>query len=107
MSDYSLNDPKITEVLDAGWKIAVRQGPQVAGEMLGNLWDRLLRRPPTLDREVARIRKLYVPVSPKQGRFLYLLARSRKARRIVEFGTSFGLSTVHLAAALRDGGGVC
>jgi predicted O-methyltransferase YrrM len=37
------------------------------------------------------------------GRFLYICAR--KAKRIVEFGTSFGISTIHLACALRDGGG--
>ncbi|MBE7245607.1 MAG: class I SAM-dependent methyltransferase, partial [Actinomycetospora chiangmaiensis] len=36
---------------------------------------------------------------------LYMLARSARARTIVEFGTSFGLSTLHLAAALRDNGG--
>ena len=36
---------------------------------------------------------------------LYILARATKARSIVEFGTSFGLSTLHLAAALRDNGG--
>jgi predicted O-methyltransferase YrrM len=34
-----------------------------------------------------------------------MLARSCKARTIVEFGTSFGISTLHLAAALRDNGG--
>jgi predicted O-methyltransferase YrrM len=34
-----------------------------------------------------------------------VLARSIKARSIVEFGTSFGISTLHLAAALRDNGG--
>jgi predicted O-methyltransferase YrrM len=34
-----------------------------------------------------------------------MLARSSKARTIVEFGTSFGISTLHLAAALRDNGG--
>jgi predicted O-methyltransferase YrrM len=28
-----------------------------------------------------------------------------RARSIVEFGTSFGISTLHLAAALRDNGG--
>ncbi|MCQ4380070.1 class I SAM-dependent methyltransferase, partial [Clostridioides difficile] len=33
------------------------------------------------------------------------LARSGGARSIVEFGTSFGISTLHLAAALRDNGG--
>jgi predicted O-methyltransferase YrrM len=34
-----------------------------------------------------------------------MLARSGGAREIVEFGTSFGISTLHLAAALRDNGG--
>ena len=34
-----------------------------------------------------------------------MLARSVRARTIVEFGTSFGISTLHLAAALRDNGG--
>jgi len=47
----------------------------------------------------------YLNVSPEFGRFLYMCARTRKARRIVEFGTSFGISAIHLACALRDGGG--
>jgi predicted O-methyltransferase YrrM len=34
-----------------------------------------------------------------------MLARSVQVRSIVEFGTSFGISTLHLAAALRDNGG--
>ncbi len=34
-----------------------------------------------------------------------MLARSCRAKTIVEFGTSFGISTLHLAAALRDNGG--
>jgi predicted O-methyltransferase YrrM len=34
-----------------------------------------------------------------------MLARSSRAAAIVEFGTSFGISTLHLAAALRDNGG--
>jgi predicted O-methyltransferase YrrM len=34
-----------------------------------------------------------------------MLARSSNARTIVEFGTSFGISTLHLAAALQDNGG--
>jgi len=44
-------------------------------------------------------------VSRTTGAFLYMLARSMNARTIVEFGTSFGISALHLAAALRDGGG--
>ncbi len=46
-----------------------------------------------------------LPVSRETGQLLYLLARATRARSIVEFGTSFGLSTLHLAAALRDNGG--
>jgi predicted O-methyltransferase YrrM len=44
-------------------------------------------------------------VSRTTGRLLYMLARSVRAQTIVEFGTSFGISTLHLAAALRDNGG--
>jgi predicted O-methyltransferase YrrM len=47
----------------------------------------------------------YLSVSPEFGKFLYMCARTRKAKRIVEFGSSFGISTIHLACALRDGGG--
>ncbi|MEJ1965009.1 MAG: class I SAM-dependent methyltransferase [Gammaproteobacteria bacterium] len=47
----------------------------------------------------------YLAVSPDFGRFLYQCARARGAKRIVEFGTSMGISTIHLAAALRDMGG--
>lgn len=44
-------------------------------------------------------------VSRETGTLLYMLARGCGARSIVEFGTSFGISTLHLAAALRDNGG--
>ncbi|MDP5280855.1 class I SAM-dependent methyltransferase [Sphingomonas sp. DG1-23] len=47
----------------------------------------------------------FLAVSPAYGRFLYAVARACKARRIVEFGTSMGISTLYLAAALRDNGG--
>jgi predicted O-methyltransferase YrrM len=47
----------------------------------------------------------FLNVSADFGRFLYMCARARRAKRIVEFGTSFGISTIYLACALRDGGG--
>jgi predicted O-methyltransferase YrrM len=47
----------------------------------------------------------FLNVAPEYGRFLYQCARARKATRIVEFGTSMGISTIYLAAALRDMGG--
>ncbi len=52
-----------------------------------------------------RLKDLWLPVSPETGALLYMLARSSGAKSIVEFGTSFGISTLHLAAALRDNGG--
>ena len=53
----------------------------------------------------ARLKDVPLPVSRETGTLLYMLARSTGARAIVEFGTSFGISTLHLAAALRDNGG--
>jgi predicted O-methyltransferase YrrM len=51
------------------------------------------------------LKDLWLPVSRDTGKLLYMLACTTNARAIVEFGTSFGLSTLHLAAALRDNGG--
>jgi predicted O-methyltransferase YrrM len=48
--------------------------------------------------------QLYIPVSPEGGRLLYALIRASRPSTVVEFGTSFGISTIHLAAAVRDNG---
>lgn len=50
------------------------------------------------------MKDFYIPVSREQGEFLYLTARAIGASKIVEFGTSFGISTIYLAAAVRDNG---
>ena len=47
----------------------------------------------------------FLAVSPSYGRFLYMCVRASRATRIVEFGTSMGISTIYLAAGLRDNGG--
>jgi predicted O-methyltransferase YrrM len=52
-----------------------------------------------------RMKDIPLAVSRETGALLYMLARSCGARTIVEFGTSLGISTLHLAAALRDNGG--
>ncbi|RKH32128.1 O-methyltransferase [Corallococcus praedator] len=53
----------------------------------------------------AQVSDAYLPVSEALGQLLYALTRARRATTVVEFGTSFGISTLHLAAALRDNGG--
>ncbi|GLH79400.1 hypothetical protein SSBR45G_43090 [Bradyrhizobium sp. SSBR45G] len=52
----------------------------------------------------SQLKDFPLPVSRETGMLLYMLARSVSARSIVEFGTSFGISTLFLAAALRDNG---
>lgn len=47
----------------------------------------------------------YIAISADQGRFVYDLIVERDARHIVEFGTSFGISTLYLAAAAEATGG--
>ena len=49
-----------------------------------------------------RMKDIPLPVSRETGYLLYMLARSTRARHVLEFGTSFGVSTIYLAAALRD-----
>src|SRR5262245_22634915 len=100
----SLDDPKVSRVL-----------ARLHGEARGDLF-RMLGRAPTLVRSVLgkslpaaemsrRFKPGYIPLSPPQGKLLYLTARALDAKRIVEFGTSFGISTLYAAAAARDNGG--
>src|SRR5579864_5556737 len=43
--------------------------------------------------------------SSDKAEFCYMICRAIGARRIFEAGTSFGVSTLYLAAAVRDNGG--
>jgi predicted O-methyltransferase YrrM len=50
-------------------------------------------------------RDVYSGVTEEGGALLYLMARAIQARQVVEFGSSFGISTIYLATAVRDNGG--
>jgi len=52
-----------------------------------------------------RFRKLRISLGPEAGRLAYLVGRTIGARTVVEFGTSFAISTIYLAAAVKDNGG--
>ncbi|MFE9577456.1 O-methyltransferase [Nocardia sp. NPDC006044] len=45
-----------------------------------------------------------MPISARGGTLLYALVRAARPETVVEFGTSFGISTIHLAAAVTDNG---
>jgi predicted O-methyltransferase YrrM len=105
VSDCYLREPRVRAVLERLHREAGRQTLSLARLAPSFVAEMLARRQPSLSEEVSRLKDLYVPVSPKQGQFLYSVARSIRAQRIVEFGTSFGVSTTYLAAAVRDNGG--
>jgi predicted O-methyltransferase YrrM len=44
-------------------------------------------------------------ITEQTGELYYLLTVTRRPRLVVEFGASYGFSTIYLAAALRDAGG--
>ncbi|KAK0222423.1 O-methyltransferase-domain-containing protein [Armillaria nabsnona] len=78
-------------------------------------WDRsdnyhnshLLQKDQTLDFTLQNSEANGLPiiaVSPAQGKFLSLLAKSIGAKRILELGTLGGYSAIHLARALPDDG---
>ena len=102
----SLSDPKLQAVLERlhsaarGDRLRFLRILPVVLPMLLN------RKGPPPAEQAARLKDVYIPLSKAQGRFLYLVARSLGARRIVEFGTSFGISTIYAAAAARDNGGM-
>jgi predicted O-methyltransferase YrrM len=47
---------------------------------------------------------VYMPISRAGGRLLYSLVRAARPATVVEFGTSFGISAIHLAAGIADNG---
>ena len=67
--------------------------------------ERLMRSKTEYLELYSHLKAFPLAVSRETGALLYMLARSSGAKTIVEFGTSFGVSTLHLAAALRDNWG--
>jgi predicted O-methyltransferase YrrM len=67
--------------------------------------DRLFRSKSEYLELYGRLKDIPLAVSRETGTLLYVLARSMRATSIVEFGTSFAISTLYLAAAIRDNGG--
>ncbi|MCY1012505.1 class I SAM-dependent methyltransferase [Nannocystis pusilla] len=101
-----IGDPRVQAVLKRLHGAAAGQRLQIVRRFVPALLrGSLLRRRPSAA-EMSEIAKdLYLPLSPEQGALCYLVARALGARRIVEFGTSFGISTIYFAAAVRDNGG--
>lgn len=51
-----------------------------------------------------RAQTLYLPISRESGVLMYSFVRAVRPETVVEFGMSFGISTIFLAAGVRDNG---
>jgi len=94
----TLQDPRVATVLDRMYTESKNQIPLLR-ERQGQL-----DRPMTTAERAEAMSEFYIPVTPEAGRLLYALVRATRPSTVVEFGMSFGISAIHLAAAVRDNG---
>lgn len=99
-----LDDPRVSAVLRRLHHDAKRDLFLLARLVPVVLLGRL-RKVPLATAAQPIVAKGYFAVFPTVGNLLYLTARAINARHAVEFGTSFGISAIYLAAAMRDNGG--
>jgi predicted O-methyltransferase YrrM len=94
----TLQEPRVATVLDTMYTESKAQ--------MSRLRERGsdFNRPMTTAERTDAMSEFYIPVTPEAGRLLYSLVRATRPATVVEFGMSFGISAIHLAAAVRDNG---
>jgi predicted O-methyltransferase YrrM len=97
----TLHDPRVAAALDRMFANAGHDGAVAERVRAGTAVDFAAM---TAQEYADAVAEIYMPVSPASGRLLYMLVRAARPAMVVEFGTSFGISTLHLAAAVRDNG---
>jgi predicted O-methyltransferase YrrM len=100
----ALSDARVNATLDRLHEAAKGDRWVFARAAPAALWS-LLSGGSLIEGALPYLKDAYIPVTPDQGKFLYLTARLIGARTIVEFGTSFGISALYLASAARANGG--
>jgi len=96
-AQYRIADPQINQTLARMHREASSEGFAI---MKGMVKGALRMRLKPID-----MGKAYLAISQGQGEYVYRLLRERNAKHIVEFGTSFGISTMYLGAAAKATGG--
>ena len=98
-----LNDPKLEALLDHLHAQSDIQMDETNAYFEQREQDVAIDREEFYDDEMVRfLADKMVALDRDKGAFCYLLCRSLRATRVVEAGTSFGVSTLYLAAAVRD-----
>ena len=93
----TLASPRLGAVLWRLFAAAAKDGENDAPDR--SSWARMTAA------ELADARQdVYIPISAEGGKLLYGLVRASRPETVVEFGTSYGISTLYLAAAVTDNG---
>src|SRR5262249_14013117 len=93
----TLHAPSVRTVLDRLFTAAVEDDDRPRPALSGSA-----DAPAALRADA--LRDFYLPISARGGDLLYALVRGCRPATIVEFGTSYGISTLYLAAAVADNG---
>ncbi|SEF89205.1 Predicted O-methyltransferase YrrM [Nonomuraea solani] len=95
---YTLADPRVESAL-SGMFAASGNDDAVAARTFARGFAAM-----TFEEQIAAAAEIYMPISADGGKLLYNLVRAARPATVVEFGTSYGISTLYLAAAVRDNG---
>ncbi|WP_416966677.1 O-methyltransferase [Streptomyces sp. 4F14] len=98
---HTLADPRIEAALGRMFEQAEQDevtAARVSAQLPGGF------APLTPQERADAVAEVYMPVSARGGELLYNLVRAVRPATVVEFGMSFGISTLYLAAAVRDNG---
>jgi predicted O-methyltransferase YrrM len=98
MSD-TLHDPKVRDLLDRLFADAARDDEREAIGLTETTYATATSR-----EQADALAEHYMPISASGGDLLYALVRASRPETVVEFGTSFGISTIYLAAGVADNG---
>jgi predicted O-methyltransferase YrrM len=100
----SLDDPKLCALLDRLHAQSLAQD-----EEMGRFFSARVKAGEDLSPDTGEVKEFLtdklVALERDKALFCYQLCRALGATRVVEAGTSYGVSTLYLAAAVRDNGG--
>lgn len=98
-----LNDPKLEALLERLHAQSDAQVEETNAYFAQREQEGALDRQGVFDDDMHRfLSDKMVALDRDKAEFCYLLCRSLRAERVVEAGTSYGVSTLYLAAAVRD-----
>ena len=97
-----LRDPRLEALLDRLHARSAAQNDALSSYFTARAREGTLDWGRFEERDDRFLRDKLVALDRDQAELCYQLCRALRARRVVEAGTSFGISTLYLAAAVRD-----